>query len=513
MAASKEIKTWDRSAFNGRSEIASKVVDLRWAISRFAHFSKATFFNEHTGPITPFEIGFVTLGAVVAIILTAVSSKTDSGHIAQYMIFIAVLIALKNNALQFTLGVSWERAILMHKCISTVSLVCSCLHGIPQLSSSGAAILQDTKQMSGLIMLLLLGMQPLMYIILRPWNFEVFYYLHLAVYIALVYFAIVHGAGFVLYSIIIFAVDLIIRFFFHSRRMKISVEKKAGNVVQITFEKRHNYHAGQYVFLMIPALGVHEWHPFSISSAPHELLMSLHVGISGDWTQRLADLTLNAKGPIELNAFVEGPYGISAVNFEDATYQIALLISGSIGVTPNQSIANDLLEAHSQGRPMKKIMYVWSMREANLGLVETMRESGQLPGALGNNGDLLQKELNNPDQVGRDNVFQAQIYCTNSTKAINKNDTVIPLNEIELAKMEAAGTVDHYYEKSAVISGRPDLAAIFQRMKELAVSQNERRVAVSVCGPASLVEGAAAACRAITSSEVQFDIQIEKFHL
>jgi len=61
--------------------------------------------------------------------------------------------------------------------------------------------------------------------------------------------------------------------------------------------------------------------------------------------------------------------------------------------------------------------------------------------------------------------------------------------------------------------GRPDLVKIFQRVKAVAVSHNERRVAVSVCGPATLVESAAAACRGVTSSEVQFDIHIEKFNL
>ena len=82
--------TWNREKFNGRSEIVAKWFDLRWSISRFAHFSKATFFNEHSGPVTPFELGFVTLAAVVSIILVIVSDKTASGQITQYMVFISV---------------------------------------------------------------------------------------------------------------------------------------------------------------------------------------------------------------------------------------------------------------------------------------------------------------------------------------------------------------------------------------------------------------------------------------
>ncbi len=44
------------------------------------------------------------------------------------------------------------------------------------------------------------------------------------------------------------------------------------------------------------------------------------------------------------------------------------------------SLANDLLEARACGRPLKKIVYVWALKENKLGLIETMRESGQLPG-------------------------------------------------------------------------------------------------------------------------------------
>jgi len=517
------VGTWDRSTFNGRHKVVSNWLDLRWAISRFAHFSKVTFFNQHTGPVTPFELGFIAFAAVVSIILVIVSDKTTSGQITQYMIFISVLIALKTNALHFTLGVSWERAILIHKSVSTVSLVCACLHGIPQLTSTGNAILADTKQMSGLIMILLLGMQPLMYVILKPWNFEVFYYLHLAVYVALVVFAIIHGAMFVLYSIIIFGVDLLIRFILSARRTKLSIEKKAGDVVSITFEKRWNYHPGQFVFVMIPALGVHEWHPFSISSAPHELLVSLHVGVSGGWTEKLTALA-GTSGTVEVTAFVEGPYGIPSVNFEDSTYQIALLISGSIGVTPNQSIANDLLEAHEHGRPLKKVVYVWAMRENKLGLVETMRQSGQLPGS--NSGASVTpvpavpaaakaEEEEKPSfgkVIAGENILEMEIYCTNSAE-VQKKTAVIPQaqGEVELTMLESPALTD--CDRNVIRHGRPDLGAIFARVKELAVLHKERRVAVSVCGPASLVESTAAACRCITSAEVQFDIHIEKFNL
>eukprot|EP01032_Pedospumella_encystans_P024460 gene24460-27666_t len=299
-----------------------------------------------------------------------------------------------------------------------------------------------------------MGLQPIMYVFMKPWNFEVFYYFHLAVYVVMVVFAIIHGAMFVLYSIIIFGVDLIIRYLLNSRRVKFTAELKAGNVVQVTFEKRWDYRPGQFVFVMIPALGVHEWHPFSISSAPHELLMSLHIDAQGDWTQRLASLMAKEgkTGPVELNAFVEGPYGLSSVNFEDSTYQIVLLISGSIGVTPNQSLANDLLEARACGRSLKKIVYVWALKEDKLGLIDTMRESGQLPGSADITGrDVEANKVSTNEQVGENDlsfgkivsgerVLELEVYCTGAAASNVKKITVTPQavdSELELTSLEA----------------------------------------------------------------------------
>jgi len=310
-------------------------------------------------------------------------------------------------------------------------------------------------------------------------------------------------------------------------------------VVHVTFEKRWDYRPGQFVFVMIPALGVHEWHPFSISSAPHELLVSLHIDVDGDWTQRLANLLAKESntGPVELNAFVEGPYGLSSVNFEDSTYQIVLLISGSIGVTPNQSLANDLLEARACGRPLKKIVYVWALKENKLGLIETMRESGQLPGTTdittaGAGADVKTgakrdnnehtnetdvKDLTFGKIISGERVLELEVYCTGPAAAAAtstvKKISVTPqsvISELELTSLEAPVLTTEANGAFVMHQGRPNLVAIFQRVKELAVLHNERRVAVSVCGPATLVQSAAAACREITGSDVQFDIHTSR---
>jgi predicted ferric reductase len=44
---------------------------------------------------------------------------------------------------------------------------------------------------------------------------------------------------------------------------------------------------------MVKELNRFEFHPFSISSAPHEEITSFHIRALGDWTKALKELVIN----------------------------------------------------------------------------------------------------------------------------------------------------------------------------------------------------------------------------
>ncbi|KAG0249617.1 hypothetical protein BG011_009095 [Mortierella polycephala] len=63
--------------------------------------------------------------------------------------------------------------------------------------------------------------------------------------------------------------------------------------VQIKKENKHSESyfrakAGQYLFLNCPDISLFEWHPFTITSAPEEDYVSVHIRIVGDWTKAFA---------------------------------------------------------------------------------------------------------------------------------------------------------------------------------------------------------------------------------
>ncbi|XP_038700189.1 respiratory burst oxidase homolog protein E-like isoform X2 [Tripterygium wilfordii] len=139
--------------------------------------------------------------------------------------------------------------------------------------------------------------------------------------------------------------------------LKVSV--LPGNVFSLFMSKPNGfkYKSGQYIFLQCPAISPFEWHPFSITSAPGDDYLSVHIRIVGDWTKELKQvltevnhspcagttlghlISLDQKGHPRLH--VDGPYGAPAQDYQN--YDVLLLVGLGIGATPFISILKDLL--------------------------------------------------------------------------------------------------------------------------------------------------------------------------
>ncbi len=65
----------------------------------------------------------------------------------------------------------------------------------------------------------------------------------------------------------------------------------------VTFD----YKSGQWVRIACKALGSGEYHPFTISSAPHEENLMLHIRAIGPWT-------INLRRTYDPNVLREHPY-------------------------------------------------------------------------------------------------------------------------------------------------------------------------------------------------------------
>lgn len=91
---------------------------------------------------------------------------------------------------------------------------------------------------------------------------------------------------------------------------------------------------------------VWQWHPFSISTYPNDDSVMIHIRVLGDWTKKFHTLVKTQSKRIpnnlkDLTIYIEGPYG--KINLPLHKYKQIILISGGIGVTPLQSVFNEIM--------------------------------------------------------------------------------------------------------------------------------------------------------------------------
>lgn len=164
-----------------------------------------------------------------------------------------------------------------------------------------------------------------------------------------------------------------------------------SDVIAIKFARPPSFKflSGQWIRVACTAFRPHEFHAFTITSAPQDDYLSVHVRAQGPWTWKLRNLfdptnleyqkmmakKRRAPGGHELAKHsnwplhnklpprirIEGPFG--GGNQDWCKYEVAVMIGGGIGVTPYASILNDLVYGTSTSRyssvQYKKVYFIW----------------------------------------------------------------------------------------------------------------------------------------------------------
>ncbi|KAJ2884628.1 hypothetical protein IWW38_005407, partial [Coemansia aciculifera] len=125
--------------------------------------------------------------------------------------------------------------------------------------------------------------------------FEVFYYIH-HLFILCTVFLFIHGDNKRAYKyltgpIVVYCADRLyrnLRTAFAKSPIRAVIQHPSG-VFEIQLDKKIIGHRpGQYVRLYCPSVSLLQWHPITISSAPEEELLTLHIRLAGGWTKSLA---------------------------------------------------------------------------------------------------------------------------------------------------------------------------------------------------------------------------------
>lgn len=334
-----------------------------------------------------------------------------------------------------------------------------------------------------LLISLILLVIPSILSIFRRLFFDVWYISHVLLATIAGVFVIIHGTANVLIALVWWVIDLGTRYLLMTGRLyprEASLRALPGDIVEISFPKTSalDYDPGQFLMIAIPKLGFSQFHPFSISSSPHEKSVTMHTKAIGGWTHRLMEL---AKKESKVNILIEGPYGKLAVDVNDTNrYKMVVLIAGGIGVTPLMSIANDLLQQVKDGRDMTKIRFVWTIRSPDI--LQTMKDKGDLEDT---------SSVSVFDDRQSIDALQLDVYVSGSK-----------------SKGASVGNI-------VTNVGRPDIDQIFKETKEAAAKEGEGAVAVLVCGPMGMIDECRDASRRWSDAcgGVKFDFHEETFLL
>lgn len=499
-------------------------VALRWRLS-------ASFFARPVPWFTPFlELKFgdlcITLPvAIVFLIVNAIGvdnkDSPGTGTLPSVTLMFVFALAVRNNALLLTLtGIPFERALIYHKLFAVVTIVLSALHGLAYLRDTEAESDKHSRVVTGAITFGLMVVQYLFSLsIVRRRFFELFIRMHWILFILIIVFAIIHGAAIALVGFVPWLLDLVFRLYYRAPKYKngkssngmiaaqqVSVTKLPGNVVRIQFPRvradtgeAFTFEAGQYAFLCVPSLSKLQWHPFTISSAPHEPLVTFHIKSAGDWTKALAaHVAIAPESTSTFEILVDGPYGSTSIDIENfQMYSHVVLIGGGIGVTPMQSIMNHLYyqRHHDERIELQKVKFVWSVRDRDMIKAILNQEviDAKLNMAQGNTlSAYLPDTLLMMDQH-LEKVFQTEIYLTSGDADLEN-------------------PVDQMLKHCMRYNARPDIANTLRSMGELAQESGRTTVAVLVCGPDKLVEEVINQGMKLSSSmTIRFDVHTETF--
>ncbi|XP_076863360.1 dual oxidase 1 isoform X2 [Brachyhypopomus gauderio] len=422
---------------------------------------RETFLNRYV----PFDsaIDLHRLMAMTAIVLTVVHSL---GHVVNIYIF----------------------------CVSDLSIL-ACL--FPKVFSNNGSELpakwtfwffQTVPGLTGIILLFILAF---MYVFASQYfrrisfrGFWITHYLYVLIYaLTMIHgsFALLQEPRFHIYLIppaLLFLLDKLISL--SRKKVEIPVLKAEllpSGVTYLEFKRPQGftYRSGQWVRVACLELGTDEYHPFTLTSAPNEENLSLHIRAVGPWTSKLREI-YNPDRLHELGAYsklyLDGPFGEGHQEWKD--FEVSVLVGGGIGVTPFASILKDLVFKTSVKFKVqcKKVYFIWVTR--------TQRQFEWV-------SDIIREV----EEMDAQELVSVHIYITQLAEKFDLRTTMLYVCERHFQKVWNRSLFTGL--RSVTHFGRPPLLAFFSSLQE--VHPEVGKIGVFSCGPPGLTKNVEKACQ------------------
>nr|AUB29459.1 NADPH oxidase complex component NoxA [Volvariella volvacea] len=313
-----------------------------------------------------------------------------------------------------------------------------------------------------------------------------------------------------------------------TRLSKVLVHPSGAMELRIV-KPSFKYTAGQWLFLQVPEVSRWQWHPFTITSAPEDPYVSVHIRQVGDFTYALGErlgvgpsvvkaMTNAAMNGVEKDEklygtrgdFVEidsstagkplpivridGPYGAPA---EDVfSCEVAVLIGAGIGVTPFASILKHIWYRQRKGTlgTLRRVEFIWVAKDApSFGWFQTLLQEVEAAQADPN---FLRINIYLTQKIGEDMLWNIAV-----------NDAGAEYDPLTLLR-------------SRTMFGRPDWSSIYGRLRQAiesgqylpgSKSQLRTKVGTYFCGPSVVAKAIKEATIQHSGPTVEFTFAKEHF--
>ncbi|KOS20434.1 putative ferric reductase transmembrane component [Escovopsis weberi] len=433
----------------------------------------------------------------------AFNYASRAGWLAVGNLVLLVFLALRNTPLAWLAAWSHERLNILHRVVGVTTIVLVIIHAgcdsadyarrgrLSQLASRN-----EVYGEIGAVALLLMGVSG---VLVRRWWYELFYVLHVALWIVAAVTISLHQPKFgrkMLVAMLVAAgmwfLDRLIRavrLLVYSANNHVTLTPLPHGATRVTLKKGpFGAASGEHCFLYIPKIRLIETHPFTLAATePFEFVVSSRDG----FTQDLYRYALANPGAV-LRASVEGAYGAVP---DTKDFDTVLLVAGGSGASFTFGMALNLLRRSLVQGEKKQIIFIWIVKhEEHLtwfaSHLDTLRQDDRV---------FLQLYITRSSgpQTALDTP-PSPSECSESDRSEKQQwprraATCRSLDSEKSLSLDAASVASALGEY--VVRERPDVPCLVRTAIE--GTPPDRRILVMSCGPEALardVRNTAAAC-------------------
>ncbi|CAM9805742.1 unnamed protein product [Lampetra fluviatilis] len=261
----------------------------------------------------------------------------------------------------------------------------------------------------------------------------------------------------------------------------IKAELLPSGVTHLEFKRPHGfeYKSGQLVRVACLKLGRSEYHPFTLTSAPHENTLSVHVRAVGPWTTRLRETYSPDNSRSFSKIYLDGPFGEGHQHWND--FEVSVLVGGGIGVTPFASILKDIVHKSSINARLiscKKVYFIWVTR--------TQRQFEWLT-------DII-REVEEND---KNDLVSTHTYITQFAEKFDLRTAMLYICERHFQKVSNRSLFTGL--RSITHFGRPQFVPFLNSLQNL--HPKVGKIGIFSCGPPGLTKTVEKSCRQLNGHD------------